>query len=341
MKRVLTLILVVILALTIHWHFYKNESINVPLGLSAIPWPKDNPYSSEKAALGKLLYFDKRLSTNATVSCASCHIREAAFTDHLPVSVGIDGRQGGRNSPTIINSAYLKHLFWDGRALSLEEQVEGPIANQKEMTLFNDPHTAHKECEALVRAIPGYRKLFKKVFGSEQCTMKQISSAIATFERTILSGNSPFDRYLADEKTALTEEQIQGWRVFQKKSCINCHNGPTLSDERFINIGVGMDQTNPDLGRYHITHNEKDWGAFKVPTLREIEHTYPYMHNGQFETLEEVVDYYDKGGNPNRNLHPLMKPLHLSQEEKTALVSFLKSLSGNGWQQIQEPIQFP
>lgn len=317
------------------------EHLNPPLGLPAIPWPEDNPYTYEKAELGRYLYFDKRLSSDGTISCATCHEVSDAFTDQLPVSTGIQGHQGERNAPTVINTAYLKRLFWDGRAKSLEEQAVGPIANPKEMTTYVDPHRAHKECENLIRAIPGYRVLFQKAFGKDSCTVEDIAKAIATFERTILSGNSPFDRYIAGDKTAMTEEQIQGLQVFKKTNCLNCHNGTHFTDERFLNIGIGMDEKDPDLGRYHITHEEKDWGAFKVPTLREVEHTYPYMHDGKLTTLEEVVEYYDKGGIPNKNLHPSMKPLNLSDKDKKALVAFMKALSGEGWQHFKEPTSFP
>lgn len=313
----------------------------MPLGLPSIPWPKDNPYLSEKAHLGKLLYFDTRLSSDNTISCATCHQIHDAFTDHLPVSFGIDNRKGTRNAPTVINACYQKHFFWDGRASSLEEQATGPLVNPKEMTSAEDVHLAQKDCQNRIRAIEGYRVLFKQVFGNDECTIENIAEAIATFERTILSGNSAYDKYKAGDKTAMTDEQIYGMQVFNKVGCINCHNGPLFSDGRFLNIGVGIDQENPDLGRFLITHEEKDWGAFKVPTLREVEHTYPYMHNGQFKTLEDVIDYYDRGGNPNRNLHPLMRPLHLSDKDKKALINFLKALNGEGWQHFTKPSSYP
>lgn len=319
----------------------EPEELVVPLGLPPIPWPADNPYSKKKAELGRLLYFDKRLSTDGTISCASCHSVRRAFTDHRKVALGIVGRKGSRHSPTVINSAYHKLLFWDGRASSLEEQAKGPIGNPKEMTLIDDIHEAHLQCRSRVRGVPGYLPLFKEVFGQDDCSIDDIAKAIATFERTVLSGNSAFDRYQAGDKSAMSEEQIHGYQVYRRAGCINCHGGPNFEDGRFLNIGIGMDEENPDLGRYVITKNEKDWGAFKVPTLREIENTYPYMHNGSLQTLEEVVDYYDKGGTPNRNLHPLMRPLHLSEEDKKALVSFMKALSGEGWQHFTEPKQFP
>lgn len=317
------------------------ETITPPLGLPEVPWPKDNPYTKEKADLGRLLYFDKRLSSDGTVSCATCHNAPCAYSDCKQIAIGIDGEKGNRRTPTIINSAYLPLLFWDGRASSLEEQCKGPIANTNEMSKTKDVHEAHQQCAERVRAIHGYCILFKQAFGSDHINMDMIAKAIATFERTILSGNSAYDRYKAGDVKALTQEQIEGFKLFKQKGCINCHGGFDFADERFMNIGIGMDAEKPDLGRYDITHDKKDWGAFKVPTLRESAMVGPYMHNGSLETLEEVIDYYDKGGTPNPNLHPLMRPLNLSENDKKALISFLHSLNGEGWQHFQEPTQFP
>lgn len=308
----------------------------VPLGLPPVPWPKENPYSKAKAELGKKLYFDERLSTDNSVSCATCHNAPCGYSDCHKVAIGINRRQGMRHSPTIINCAYVTTLFWDGRASSLEEQCQGPIANPKEMTLLADPHEAHKDCVEKVRGVPEYRPLFQKAFGSSTITLDKITKAIATFERTVLSGNSPFDRFAAGDRSALTREQIQGLKLFKKTGCVNCHEGFNLTDNAFHNIGVGMDAEHPDLGRYMITKKATDWGAFKTPGLREVAQTAPYMHDGSLGTLEEVIDYYDRGGNKSKNLHPLMKPLHLTPEEKKALISFLNSLSGEGWQHIQE-----
>lgn len=319
----------------------EPERLVEPLGLPKMRWPDDNPYSKEKAELGRTLYFDKRLSTDGTISCATCHVTRLAFTDRKPIAIGIKQQTGSRHSPTVINAGYEKHLFWDGRANSLEEQVMGPLGNPKEMTLIHDVHEAHRQCQEHIQAIPGYRQLFKKVFGNEECRIEDIAKAIATFERTVLSGNSAYDRYMAGDKSAMTPEQIHGLAVFKKVGCANCHAGRLFTDGKFSNIGVGMDAENPDLGRYVITKKEDDWGAFKTPTLREVENTYPYMHNGSLQTLEEVVDYYDRGGTPNRNLHPLLRPLHLSEQDKKDLVSFMKALSGEGWQHFTEPQHFP
>lgn len=320
----------------------EPEEFVAPLGLPPVPWPKDNPYTQKKAELGRLLYFDKRLSSNGTVSCATCHSVEHGFTDNRPIAVGIDGNKGTRHSPTVINAGYQTHQFWDGRVTTLEEQCKGPIANPKEMTTADNTHDAHRECQKKICGIAGYHELFKEVFGKDECSIDNMAKAVATFERTVVSGNSPYDRYMAGDKTAMTQEEIEGFKVFKKAGCDNCHFGFNFSDGRFLNIGIGMDEPNPDLGRYDVTKDPKDWGAFKVPTLRELSKTGPYMHNGSIATLEEVIDYYDKGGNPNKNLHPLMKPLHLSDKDKKALLAFLRdALKGEGWQHFTSPEKFP
>jgi cytochrome c peroxidase len=342
-----------LLTLGISWYLLQtpaillSESLSLPKeiiepkGLLPIPWPTDNPYTQKKAELGRLLYFDKRLSSNATVSCASCHAINYAFADNKSVSIGILNAKGTRNSPTIVNTAYQTLWFWDGRASSLEEQCKGPLANPREMTLITDPHAAHQECHERIKNIAGYNTLFKEVFGTDNCSIDDLAKAIATYERTILSGNSPYDRYMAGDKSAMTPEQIKGYQVFKHSGCANCHFGNNFTDGRFLNIGVGMDQPDPDTGRYAITKKERDWGAFKVPTLREVANTAPYMHDGSQKTLEEVVEYYNKGGIPNRNLHPSMRPLHLSEADKEALVAFMHALSGEGWQHHYAPDTFP
>src|SRR5581483_8330702 len=274
-----------------------------PLGLPPIFWPEDNPYSSEKRDLGWLLYFDPRLSSDGTVSCASCHEPAKAFTDGAAVSVGIKGLKGGRSAPTVINRAYSTAQFWDGRAATLEDQAKGPLANPIEMTSEKDAAAAHRTCVERLRAIPGYVSRFEKVFGTKDFTIDHVAQAIATFERTVLSGNAPFDRYKAGDKKAMSEAQVRGMDVFFKKAtCDRCHIGFNFTDGSYENIGIGMNQPKPDLGRYLVTGKEEDKGAFKTPTLREIEHTAPYMHDGSLKTLEEVVEHYNKGGIKNPHL---------------------------------------
>ena len=313
-----------------------SNTVPVPAGLQPIVWPKDNPYTPEKAELGRLLYFDKRLSADGTVACASCHVPQHAFAEPTAVSTGIRGQQGGRNAPTILNRAYSLAQFWDGRASTLEEQAKGPIANSIEMG------NTHDACVAKLRSISGYRALFAKSFGSEDFTMDHVAMAIATFERTLLSGNSPYDRFEAGDKKALNPAQLRGRKVFfDKAKCDKCHEGLNFTSNSFRNIGVGMDEPNPDLGRYEVTKDPQDWGAFKTPTLREIASTAPYMHDGSLKTLEDVVEYYDKGGNWNKNLDHDIKPLKLTRDQKNDLVAFLRALSGEGWQNVKPPESFP
>jgi len=306
-----------------------------PLGMLPITWPADNPWSADKEELGRLLYFDTRLSANGSVSCATCHDPKFAFTDGAAVSTGINGQKGGRSAPTIINRAWSLAQFWDGRAATLEAQALGPMQNPIEM---GNTHTAIVD---KVRGIQGYRPSFAAAFGDEAVTIDRISKAITTFERTVMSGNSPFDKWKAGQKGAMSASAVRGFNVFQKAQCDACHEGANFTSNMYSNIGVGIDKPDPDVGRYAITKDEQDWGVFKTPTLREVEHTAPYMHDGSLKTLEEVVDYYDKGGTPNKNLDSHIKPRHLTAQQKTDLVAFLKSLSGEGWRTISAPTDFP
>jgi cytochrome c peroxidase len=312
-----------------------GEEFKAPFGLPPVPFPADNPYTKQKAELGRMLYFDNCLSGDDKVSCASCHAIDRGFADPNPLSEGIMGRLGTRHAPTVINAAYNKLQFWDGRVKTLEEQAKGPIANPNEMSMFHDAAISYEECQKRVRKDPKYQQMFREVFGNEDCTVDQIVAAIATFERTVLSGNSPYDRYKAGDKNAMTEEQINGFKIFKRVGCANCHAEPLFTDGRFLNIGIGMDKENPDLGRYVITKEEKDYGAFKVPTLRDVAHSFPYMHDGSQKTLEEVIEYYDKGGIKNKNLHPLMKPLNMTEKDKKDLKAFLIALCGEGWQHFR------
>jgi len=316
----------------------SSESPKAPLGLPPIFWPEDNPYTPEKRELGWLLYFDARLSSDGSVSCASCHRPDKAYTDGAAVSTGIGGQKGGRSAPTVINRAYSMAQFWDGRAPTLEEQAKGPIANPIEMTSRRDSTGAHQACVDCLRGIPGYVARFEQVFGTKNFTIDHVAQAIATFERTVLSGNAPYDKYKAGDKKGMTDAQVRGMSVFfDKAQCDRCHIGFNFTDGSYMNIGIGMDKPNPDLGRYLVSKREEDKGAFKTPTLREIEHTAPYMHDGSLKTLEEVVEHYDKGGIKNAWLNQQIKPLNLTKQEKADLVSFMKALSGEGWQQIRTP----
>jgi cytochrome c peroxidase len=290
--------------------------------LPPVPAPPDNPQTDAKIRLGKQLYFDTRLSADNTISCATCHDPRTGFSNPNPTDTGIKGQVGGRNSGTIINAAYMRFQFWDGRAGSLEEQALGPIHNPIEMgeTLEN---VVNK-----LNALSGYQEQFGRVFGTG-VTTDGIAKAIASFERSILSGPAPYDHWLAGEKTAMSPAAVRGMRVFNGKGhCTPCHSGPLFSDQSFHNIGAGMDRPKPDLGRYEQTKDPADKGRFKVPTLRNIEATPPYLHTGTEKTLMDVVNFYDRGGIRNANLDPLMVPLGLTPREKQDLVEFMKALTG-------------
>ena len=309
--------------------------IAAPLGLLPVPWPEDNPYSPVKAELGRYLYFDTRLSADNTVSCASCHAPDKGFTDNAAVSTGIRGQKGGRSAPTTINRAYSLAQFWDGRAATLEDQAKGPIQNPIEMG------ETHAGVVAKLNKAAGYRDLFQKAFGSPEVSIDNVAKAIATFERTLLSGNSAYDRYKAGETAALSAAQIRGMDVyFNKAKCDQCHEGVNLTANAYANLGVGANQPKPDEGRFAVTKDPQDWGKFKTPTLRDIAKTAPYMHDGSLQTLEEVVDLYDKGGTKNKNLDEKIKPLKLAAAQKSDLIEFLKALDGTSLK-VAPPDSFP
>ncbi len=310
--------------------------VKPPLGLPPLSWPAKNPYSAAKAELGRYLYFDKRLSADDTVSCASCHDPQFAFTDGAAVSTGIRKQKGNRSAPTIINRAYTLAQFWDGRAATLEDQAKGPMANPIEMG------NTHESIVGRLQKVAGYRPMFTAAFGSDEITIDRVAMAIACFERTVLSGNAPYDRYKLGNKHELTPPQIRGMSVFfDKAKCDKCHEGANFTLNAYANLGVGSDKADPDVGRFAVTKNPRDWGVFKTPTLREIARTAPYMHDGSLKTLEEVVEFYDKGGVKNKNLDENIKPLHLTDQEKGDLVAFLRALSGEGWQKVRAPESFP
>ncbi len=311
--------------------------IKIPLGLDTnINFSTENPPTPEKIALGRLLYFDKRLSKDGTISCASCHDPKKGWTDNLPVSGGIHAQVGTRNAPTIINSTYYLLQFWDGRAKNLEEQALMPIENPIEMG-----HTV-QAMVADLSTIQSYRPLFEKAFGDPTITKERVAQAIASFERTILGGNSRFDRYSAGDKSAMNESEVRGRDLFfGKANCTKCHVGSNFSDSDFHNLGVGMNKAKPDLGRYDTTKDEKDKGGFKTPTVRDITKTAPYMHDGSEKTLEAVVEFYDKGGEPNPHLDFRMIPLKLTAQEKADLVAYLKALDSEPYPMVEEPQEFP
>jgi cytochrome c peroxidase len=306
--------------------------LKIPVGLRELKVPEDNPLTHEKIELGKQLYFDKRLSRDNSVSCASCHDPQKGWSNGDRFATGIRGQIGGRSAPSLINAAYQKNQFWDGRASEVEGQALGPIQNPIEMDL-----TLPEMTERLNK-IDGYRQQFQKVFGSD-ATPEAVAKAIASFERTILSGNAPYDRFKAGDKTALSPAAQRGMNVFfNKANCSACHAGPNFTDGAFHNIGVGMDQKDPDIGRQTVSKQVADRGSFKTPTLREIARTAPYMHDGSQKTLEEVIEYYRKGGNANAQLDEEIFPLKISDEEKKDLITFLQEgLSSPDYPMVEPP----
>ena len=291
--------------------------------LPPVPVPPSNPQTSQKILLGKQLYFDARLSKDNTISCATCHDPSMGWSDAGPTSSGINKQLGGRRSPPVSNSAYNPLQFWDGRASSLEEQAKGPIENPVEMG------NTHLVMLRTVQDIPGYVEEFKQVFGTTTITIDQVADAIASFERTVVITDSPFDRFVRGDENALTPLEKKGLEIFNGKGhCTACHWGGNFSDGRFHNLGAK--QTGPlqvDEGRYNVTKNPKDKGAFKTPTMRDVALRSPYLHSGSEKTLEDVVEFYNKGGGKVANPDPMMVPLGLSKKEVKALVAFMTRAS--------------
>jgi cytochrome c peroxidase len=307
-------------------------TIKAPLGLPPVPIPADNPPTAETIALGRRLYYDTALSVDNTVSCATCHSPSMGFTDHKPVSNGVQNKTGSRSAPTVINSAYYDLQFWDGRAPSLEKQAEGPIANPVEMA-----HSLKGVVEQL-QSDASYRDEFKKAWGTDQITIDMVTKSIASFERTVLSGNSAFDRfYYGGDKKALSASAQRGLKVFQnpkRGNCAVCHSidkkYALFTDNKFHNLGIGADTRGEftDTGRYSQTKNDADMGAFKTPSLRNCTQTAPYMHDGSMPDLKAVIDHYIGGGNSNPHLDKQIHVLDfLSGQEREDLLEFLKSLT--------------
>lgn len=336
--------------------------VELPMGLAAgaasIQIPEDNALTRAKIELGRQLYFDKRLSSDNTISCADCHHPDEGYARHTQFGVGVDGQEGGRNSPVSYNRILSGAQFWDGRADSLEAQAVGPIANPIEMG------NTHEAAVAMLKENEGYRIQFEKIF-DDGVTIDNVGKAIASFERVIVTGPAPFDYYepllrletaLGDELDDLetlkeddpelyddymvalkdseahpmSESAKRGRELFfsQRVNCTACHVGANLTDEKYHNLGVGMDKENPDLGRFEVTKEDKDRGAYKTPTIRNVALTAPYMHDGSQKTLKEVVEWYSRGGHPNDNLSKDVKKLDLKAEEIDDLVAFMEACTG-------------
>jgi cytochrome c peroxidase len=297
--------------------------LEVPLGLDhGLLAPPDNRVTLEKAALGALLFFDRRLSADESLACADCHRPEQAFTDGRSRAVGIQGRTGDRNTPTILNRAFGRSFSWDGVAPTLEDQVIRPIVHPREMAAKLPTVVERLRTDAAMRG------RFRGAFGRAP-DVEAVAHALATYVRTRLSGRSAYDRFRAGDEAALDARQRLGLRVFRSRAgCSACHSGNNLTDESFHNTGVSWSQPPDDPGRAGVTGRAEDTGRFKTPTLREVARTAPYMHDGSLATLEDVVDFYDRGGGQNPGLDPRIRPLQLTAEEKEAVVAFLASLSG-------------
>jgi cytochrome c peroxidase len=310
----------------------KPVQVPAALGLPPVPVPDDNPPTAETIELGRQLYFDPVLSADGTVSCSSCHSPASGMADPKPVSEGVKKLRGTRNSPTVLNSAFYSSQFWDGRAESLEQQATFPIQNPVEMG-----DTLHG-VERKLSADPLYVDEFLKAFGPGPITNKRVVAAIASFERMMVSGNSPFDRwYYGHDENAVSDSVKRGFAVFRdrrKGNCATCHtvneNYALFTDNKFHNIGIGASEERiTDVGRYAVTHNKSDLGAFKTPSLRNIALTAPYFHDGSRKTLKDTVDFYVGGGNSNPDLDQEVHALDfLTAQERSDLVSFMEALTG-------------
>ena len=302
---------------------FQPEILPLPPQLTtyeAMPIPADNPLTPEKVALGRQLFFDERLSGDGSRSCYSCHVCEKGLTDGLAKSVGAFNKQLPRSSPTLWNIGYHKEFYWDGRSPSLEKQA---------MAAWTGANMGAKadEIAAKLNAIPGYHSQFHTVFGGD-ATPDNIVKAIAAFERTIISGDTAFDRYRAGDAGAMNEAAVRGWNIFQAVKCTNCHDGALLTDQQYHNVGIGMDQKEPDVGRFKVTNKPEDTGAFKTPTLRDIAKSAPYFHDGSAPTLEAALDIMLSGGRDNPHLDKKNLQKHdVLPDQRESLLEFLKALN--------------
>jgi cytochrome c peroxidase len=345
-----------------------DVELPIPEGVLPPEIPEDNPLTAAKVELGKKLYFDVRLSKQGNISCATCHSPEAGFADPrgTKTSAGGDGRFGPRNTPTSLNAAFLSEQFWDGRAATLEDQAVLPFINPIEMGIPD-----HAALERLVAGLADYPPLFRHAFGTEEVTVDRIGKAIASFERTLISLSAPIDRFLAGDPDAISQAAKRGWALFNSKArCNTCHGHvgafPLFTDELYHNIGVetkdvdfeGLAQKaleaakspevfeklafEPDasaLGRFIVTREPKDIGAFKTPQLRNVALTAPYMHDGSEATLKAVIEFYDRGGTPNAYLDGGIRPLDLTEQEKADLVELMKTFTSEDLDRFQELVR--
>ncbi|MES1982189.1 MAG: cytochrome c peroxidase [Pseudomonadota bacterium] len=288
-----------------------------------VPFPADNKPTAARVELGKMLFFDPRLSGSRWISCATCHNPALAWSDGLPTMLGHGMQQGRRSTPTILNTAYNNVQFWDGRAATLEAQALGPIEAEGEM------HQKADELPDRLMAIEGYRRAFARAYPDEKISKLTIAKALASFERTIVSTESPFDRWRRGDKKALSASAQRGFSLFTgRANCMACHQGFNFDDDGFHNIGLPLSGGDEDVGRFAHRKVKVNKGAFKTPTLRDVALTAPYMHNGVYKSLQEVVEHYNKGGVTHENLDPNIRPLNLSDQDQADIVAFLQSLTG-------------
>jgi cytochrome c peroxidase len=302
---------------------FQPEILPLPQQLTSyepMPIPADNPMTPEKVALGRQLFFDERLSGDGSRSCYSCHLCEKGLTDGLSKAIGAFGKQLPRSSPTLWNIGYHKEFYWDGRSPSLEKQA---------LAAWTGANMGAKadEIAAKLNALQGYKAQFQKVFGGD-ATPDNIVKAIATFERTIISGNTAWDKAKAGDQSALNESATRGWNIFQAIKCTNCHDGVLFTDQQYHNVGIGMDQKEPDPGRFKVTSKPEDTGAFKTPTLRDIAKSAPYFHDGSAATLEDAVDIMLGGGKDNPHLDKKNLEKHaILPDQRADLLNFLRALN--------------
>jgi cytochrome c peroxidase len=301
-----------------------SKQTSVTTNITTIPSPEDNPITDEKVALGRKLFFDKRLSLNETVSCATCHVPEYAFTDRLTTSTGIEGRKTERNSPSLLNSAFLKTAMFDAHLPTLEMQVIVPIQEHSEMG------SNMKELIQKLRAIPEYQAAAKKIFNRD-FDAYVLTRSISAFERTLLSLNSRFDQYLKGNKSILNSDEKAGWKLFSEKLyCIQCHPAPFFTTFEAANNGL-YKEFGSDKGRFRIFLDSNDIGKFKIPSLRNIELTYPYMHDGSMRSLDEIINHYKQGGQKYKLQSQVIQPFELSAKEQDQLKAFLYSLTDTSY----------
>ncbi len=300
-----------------------SEGPLAPLAyLPAMQTPADNALTEAKIALGKMLFFDKRLGLDQKFACENCHFVDKGWADALPVSTKADGKPNSRHTPALHNVGYQKSWYWDGRAATLEAQVLAAWKSQ----MGADPDKVAAE----LAKVDAYKKRFAEAFDKQDITADDVVKALASFVRSVRSGNAPFDKFEQGDKQAISESAARGWEIFRNKAaCARCHAPPLFTDLDFHNVGVGMDKPEPDLGRFNVTKDDKDKGRFKTPSLRSVSKHPPYFHDGSAATLEAAVDYMLSGGHANDNLDENLKKVELTPEEKADLIAFLQALDGD------------